>query len=239
MSETFTTINTHDHTQIIVNLGLIHRDNEVQWYWQQWIEHMRSIGWRCFAMYVWDKCEAIAGSFHGRLAPCFELLFHFNKQARLPHKIIAKQPTSIRVNTRNTSLRNPDGTMRGISNPRASLQTHKIPSAIIKAGSTKHNRANQYGIHPATFPIMLPRQIIETYTDQHQIVLDPFAGSGTTIIAAHQCDRVGYGIELEPSYCDLAINRIQNETGLLAYRQDNESFDHLTDPYFYESTRET
>jgi hypothetical protein len=44
-----------DDGQVLVNLGLVHRDNEWQPYWQDWLEWMREEGWRRFGLYVWDQ----------------------------------------------------------------------------------------------------------------------------------------------------------------------------------------
>ena len=48
------------------------------------------------------------------------------------------------------------------------------------------------------------------------IVLDPFLGSGTTLIAAEQTGRLGYGIELDPLYCDVSLRRLKAVCGLQA-----------------------
>ncbi len=65
--------------QVLVNLGLIHRDNEVIPYWDAWLGWMRSQGWRRFAWYVWDQGPGMPGDWQGRLAPSFECVFHFNR----------------------------------------------------------------------------------------------------------------------------------------------------------------
>jgi site-specific DNA-methyltransferase (adenine-specific) len=62
--------------------------------------------------------------------------------------------------------------------------------------------------HPAPFPVELPRRLIELYTFEDDVVLDPFVGSGTTAIAALQAGRHYVGYELEPAYADLARQRI-------------------------------
>ena len=48
------------------------------------------------------------------------------------------------------------------------------------------------------------------------IVLDAFAGSGTTLIAAERTGRIGYGIELDPAYCDVILRRMHEVCGLEA-----------------------
>ena len=53
-------------------------------------------------------------------------------------------------------------------------------------------------------------------TKRGDIVFDPFLGSGTTILAAEQAGRIGYGIEIEPRYCDLTIKRFEKLTGTKA-----------------------
>ena len=62
--------------QVLVNLGLIHRDNEVIPYWDGWLSWMRTQGWRRFAWYVWDQGPGMPGDWQGRLAPSFEFVFH-------------------------------------------------------------------------------------------------------------------------------------------------------------------
>lgn len=67
--------------------------------------------------------------------------------------------------------------------------------------------------HRACFPVGLPERGIINGSSEGQIVLEPFAGSGTTIIAAEKTNRKCYGIELDEKYCDVIINRWQNYTG--------------------------
>ena len=74
--------------QVLVNLGLIHRDNEVIPYWDGWLAWMRTQGWRRFAWYVWDQGPGMPGDWAGRLSPSFEFIFHFNRESRKPNKIV-------------------------------------------------------------------------------------------------------------------------------------------------------
>ncbi|MBT9169362.1 MAG: hypothetical protein DDT19_02721 [Syntrophomonadaceae bacterium] len=77
-------------------------------------------------------------------------------------------------------------------------------------------RANKE--HPAMFPVELPWRCIKMHSDQGGIVLEPFSGSGTTIIAAEQVERCCYAMELSPVYCDLAVKRWETFTGAKAVR---------------------
>ena len=62
--------------------------------------------------------------------------------------------------------------------------------------------------HPAPFPVELPRRCIKLFSYVDDVVLDPFSGSGTTMIAAVTNNRKGVGIDVDKKYCNLAQNRI-------------------------------
>jgi site-specific DNA-methyltransferase (adenine-specific) len=65
--------------------------------------------------------------------------------------------------------------------------------------------------HPAPFPIELPKRCIKLFSYIGDTVLDPFLGSGTTLIAAYLYKRKGIGIEIDKEYCDLAVKRLKQE----------------------------
>ena len=68
-------------------------------------------------------------------------------------------------------------------------------------------------LHPATFPVSLPSEYIQAMSDKGDIVIEPFCGSGTTLIACEQTGRNCYGMELEPKYVDVIIDRWEQLTG--------------------------
>jgi DNA modification methylase len=67
--------------------------------------------------------------------------------------------------------------------------------------------------HPTVKPIALVADAVRDVTNQGDIVLDAFMGSGTTLLAAERTGRAGYGTEIEPKYIDVAVKRWQEMTG--------------------------
>jgi len=69
--------------------------------------------------------------------------------------------------------------------------------------------------HPAPFPRDLPHRAIKLFSFVKDIVFDPFTGSGTTLIEAVNNNRIAVGLEIDSNYCELAKNRIMNNTNTL------------------------
>jgi len=70
--------------------------------------------------------------------------------------------------------------------------------------------AKKYDNHPAPFPEELPKNCILTTTDENDIVLDPFNGSGTTCVVAEKLNRRWIGREISKEYCEITKKRIEN-----------------------------
>ena len=70
------------------------------------------------------------------------------------------------------------------------------------------------GGHPAPFPIELPRRCIKLFSFIGDTVLDPFLGSGSTLIASALHGRKGIGVEIDKNYCDIAVDRLHQEAKL-------------------------
>lgn len=83
-------------------------------------------------------------------------------------------------------------------------------------------------MHPTVKPLDLLEDAVLDCSHRGGIVLDPFVGTGSTIIAAHRTGRVGHGMELDPLYADVALRRIRAATGIEPIRaSDGESFSEL------------
>ena len=67
--------------------------------------------------------------------------------------------------------------------------------------------------HPTVKPVALLTEAILDVSRRGEIVLDGFAGSGSTLVAAHKADRIGCGIEIDPRYGDVALNRLSKAVG--------------------------
>lgn len=79
--------------------------------------------------------------------------------------------------------------------------------------SFRAGRMDELRMHPTVKPTALVADAIRDCSKRGSIVLDAFLGSGTTLIAAEQLGRIAYGIELDPAYVDVAIERWQKLTG--------------------------
>jgi DNA modification methylase len=80
---------------------------------------------------------------------------------------------------------------------------------------TSHHNQDHKREHPTEKPIGMLKEIITRWCDDHAIIVDPFAGSGSTLIAAHLTNRTCYTMELDPHYCDIICARYQKQTGNL------------------------
>ncbi|MDI3308867.1 MAG: site-specific DNA-methyltransferase [Acetobacteraceae bacterium] len=189
--------------QALVNLGLIHRDGEWLPYWQGWLDWMRAQGWRRFGLYAWDQGPGLPGDWNGRLAPAFELVFHFNREARQPNKIVPCKWAG--TPNKGSGLRAADGEVKAYTHIGLPVQESRIPDSVLRI--TRHKGRGIETEHPAVFPVALPEFLMRAYTGEGEAVFEPFAGSGTTLLAGQRTGRRVRAIELAPAYVDLAIAR--------------------------------
>jgi DNA modification methylase len=94
------------------------------------------------------------------------------------------------------------------ANASRAIPNGNFRGTILNIYRGKPNRNNEFSnIHAATFPIDLPEWALQ-FTKQGDIVLDQFLGTGTTMVASHQLNRKCYGMELDPKYCQVIVDRM-------------------------------
>jgi len=94
--------------------------------------------------------------------------------------------------------------------------------------SFKNGRLNELAMHPTVKPVAMIADAIKDVSRRGEIVLDPFAGSGTTIVAAEKTGRLGRAIEYDPGYCDVIVRRWQSYTGkAVTFERTNQTFEDM------------
>jgi DNA modification methylase len=209
----FSNLPTHEKTQVLVNLGLIHRDGEWEPYWDGWIEWMRGQGWRRFGWYVWDQGPGMPGNWSGRLAPSHEFVFHFNRAAVSAAKARACKHAGDTHSGKGQRAK--DGTVKKRTKGHETIQDTAILDSVIRVN--RQGASAKAGGHPAPFPVGLPTAFLESWPDG-ATVMEPFSGSGTTLVACEQAGRHCRAIEIEPSYCQISIDRWEQFTGQKAIK---------------------
>ena len=100
-----------------------------------------------------------------------------------------------------------------------SKQKHKKEIIHIKwAGFIGLKKDDGKRKHPTQKPIRLCLHFIEKFSEEQNIIIDPFLGSGSTLIACDKTNRKCYGMELDPHYCDVIVKRWEEFTGKKAER---------------------
>lgn len=85
-------------------------------------------------------------------------------------------------------------------------------------------REDDLAAHPTVKPVQMLADAILDCSHRDGIVLDPFAGAGSTLVAAARTGRRGYGIEIDGAYVDVCIRRLEKETGKTARLESGETF---------------
>jgi DNA modification methylase len=190
--------------QMLVNLGLVHKDGEVVTYWDALTPVMRAYGFRLFGWYPWDQGAGLAGAWGGHLAPSHEWVFHFNRAAKEPLKCVP----CAHAGARHTGgMRAVSGEMLRKTGAGRRVSEFKIPDSVIRINRAKHNDTG----HPAPYPVRFAEFVMRAWGGA---VLDPFMGGGTTLVAASRMGRRAIGIEINERYCEIAAKRLDAERGL-------------------------
>ena len=192
------------------------------------IAFVREWQWHFVDEYVWTHGGTPMNVIN-RFKNGFEPIFHFTKGTHKfrPDNVRHKSDSVIDWGGRHPSQRDglvdmgPDKDTAGDHMAKRDYVVGlAYPCNVLKMGTNTEKFE-----HGAMFPVTLPEFFINAYTDAGDIVFDPFMGSGTTLIAAEKLNRVGFGMEISPAYCDVIIKRWCEFTGGTATHEDTgESF---------------
>lgn len=189
--------------------------------WQT-IELLCQQGWYSIDDYIWHKPNPMPGRWPTRLRDGWEYCFHLSKSKRPffnPDKV--RKPIGDWAESRLAKLgKNDLSRHNSVNNSGFGRDISKwvdkktvLPSNVLSLALVGKNKG-----HPAVFPIDLPAFFIKLLCPDDGLVVDPFAGSGTTGIASLQLGIKSILIDNNPKYFDEAINRIKREGNTLKYK---------------------
>ncbi len=176
------------------------------------IKALREQGWRHTDEYVWIKRNSMPGRWPNRLRDGWERLLHFNKQKHFAMyqdavMVDRKPNTGKRVEHLSENdcrrMKSKTGSTFGKNMSRWKDREMVYPSNVLILATETQNRG-----HSAVFPERLPEFFIKLFTLPGDLVLDPFAGSGTVGAVCKRLGRRFLGMEIQQQYVDLARNRI-------------------------------
>jgi DNA modification methylase len=191
---------------------------------------MRNRGWFWTEEYIWHKKNSHPGKWPNRFRDNWERLIHFTKQKQFNmYQDEVMVPVGDWAKSRLKNLSETDqkrdesrvgsGFGKNISN--WVNRDMVYPSNVLHMATECYNRQ-----HSAVFPVDLPAWFIKLFTKPGDIVLDPFNGSGTTCVAASRLKRDYIGIDINQSFCELAINRLAKDQLRTPAGRNNGSIKH-------------
>lgn len=161
------------------------------------IAHVRAWGWRFVDELCWCKTP-YPGDFDGRFKNGFEPVFHF---ARAPVKWRVENVEMESSGSMGVTWAPLDKTQgMGLASSGTAFSMAR-PSNVLRLSGT-----DALG-HSAAFPVGLPEFFIKAFSDAGDVIVDPFLGSGSTLIASAKNARVCRGFEISPRYCDVIRRR--------------------------------
>ena len=167
----------------------------------------REVGFRWVEEYIWHKTTAAPGKWKYRFRDSWERILHFSKTRDIKMRQDAvKIPigdwtqSRLRNMSENDRSRQESSTNSKIGRRISAWEGKNTvyPTNVLHKSPVAHNTG-----HSAAFPGWLPEFFIKLFTDEGDVVLDPFSGSGTTYRIAERLDRVPVGIEIKSEYVEV------------------------------------
>jgi DNA modification methylase len=193
-----------------VNLGMKRKDGEVVPYWDKYLNVAKQFGLKLLSWNVWDKMECgSVGNQTAMFGISHEWIFVLGKESVDLNRTVKNKSAGEMAN--HNGNRQKDGTVK--------KQKDRIVSDYSQLKtvlSLTPQKARDDIDHPARFPVELAETYIAACSCSNEIVYEPFTGSGSTLIACEKTSRKCYGMEIDPHYCGVIIERWQQFTGLKA-----------------------
>lgn len=173
------------------------------------------LGFRFVDEFTWTK-NGVPGRFKGRFKNGFEPVFHFAKSPDVtfnPHEVgTPMKEESIARASRKASGESGNGSGFAGMRKNETMQNKKLalPSNHLHIPQ-KSNQFTLQSKHPAVFPEELPEFFIKAFSNEGDLVLDPFIGSGTVAVVAKRNNRNYIGFDLKEEYVDLSNERISQQ----------------------------
>lgn len=188
-------------------------EGERSTYVMELILEMRKQGWLWTEEFIWHKKNCYPGKWPNRFRDSWERLLQFNKNRKFNmYQEEVMVPMGDWANSRLKNLSDTDkirdnskvgsGFGKNISNW---LNRDKAYPTNVLHLATECNNKN----HSAAFPEELPEWFIKLFTKEYDMVLDPFMGSGTTLIVANRMKRNSIGIDIVPEYCEMVKKQLK------------------------------
>jgi DNA modification methylase len=167
-------------------------------------------GWVYLDEFCWERV-GIPGDpgKMGKFKNQWEPVFWWAQQARpkfYPSRVMHESNATIQDNNFEPTLATMQGTGKSV------VGTRKIGKGMAYPGNRIRTGQNEAMDHPAAFPVDLPSFFIKAFSDDGDIWLEPFAGSGTTGIACENLGRRARMVELDPKYCAVILERWSTHT---------------------------
>lgn len=188
-------------------------DGERHTYVLELILALRKMGWKWTEEYIWHKRNCAPGKWPNRFRDSWERCLHFSKSKQfVMNQDAVMVPTGDWAKSRLKNLSETDqirdpsrvgsGFGKNVSNWVGRDKAY--PTNVLHLPTECNNKS-----HAAAFPSALPSWFIELFSNEGDLVLDPFAGSGTTLLAARALNRSFCGIELKDEYFELAQSNLE------------------------------
>jgi site-specific DNA-methyltransferase (adenine-specific) len=199
------------HGTFILNIKEKVVNGERSTYVLELIMEMRKQGWLWTEEFIWHKKNCHPGKWPNRFRDAWERLLQFNKSKSFhmyQDAVMIPMGNWAKTRLKNLSLSDKSRSVSKVGsgfgkNISYWLNREKAyPSNVLHLATECSNKD-----HSAAFPEKLPEWFIKLFTKEHDTVLDPFMGSGTTLIKANQMCRNSIGIEINKKYYTI-VNKL-------------------------------